>query len=379
MFALTHATRIVRQSISSSNVLRTGAVSALPHVRAFSVKQNRRKRLPTNTGINFVPQQEAWVIERFGKFFKVLEPGLQFLIPLVDEVKYVHSLKEIVVEIPSQSAITQDNVTLHLDGVLYLRIVDAYKASYGVENPEYAVAQLAQTTMRSELGKLPLDTVFRERQTLNEAIVDTINDAAKPWGVSCMRCEIRDIMLPDRVVEDMQRQVSAERKKRAAILESEGSRASAVNVAEGKRTAVILASEASKQQRENLAEGEAAAIRITAAATAEALERIASAIQAEGGRDAVTLTIAQQYVEAFAKLAKENNTMLLPSNMSDPAAMIAQAGAIFDRVRAQQSGHALESSKDNAQLDHRPKQHTTRTRPTIPTSSPVSGRYNTSS
>ncbi|EGD72891.1 hypothetical protein PTSG_04620 [Salpingoeca rosetta] len=336
------------QALSTARLLTAARLSPrllAPTTRLASSIRKRRTALPMNTGINFVPQQEAWVIERFGKFFKVLDPGLQLLIPLVDEVKYVHSLKEIVVEIPSQSGITQDNVTLHLDGVLYLRIVDPYKASYGVEDAEYAVAQLAQTTMRSELGKLSLDNVFRERQALNEAIVDAINDAAGPWGVSCMRCEIRDIMLPDRVVDDMQRQVSAERKKRAAILESEGSRASAINVAEGKRTAVILASEANRRQQENIAEGEAAAIKIKAEATAQAVEKIAAAIQNEGGKDAVALTIAQQYVEAFAKLAKENNTMLLPANMSDPASMIAQCNRcrtdLHDALEENAQGHVL--------------------------------------
>ena len=188
----------------------------------YGRRRGRKEQL--NTVINFVPQQEAWVVERFGKFHDILEPGLRILYPVVDVIKYVHTLKEIVIEIPSQSGITQDNVTMHLDAVIYIKIDNPYKASYGVEDPEYAVAQLAQTTMRSELGQLKLDEVFKERATLNWNIVEAINEAAIPWGLKCLRCEIKDIALPDTVVEDMQRQVSAERRKRASVLESEGKR-----------------------------------------------------------------------------------------------------------------------------------------------------------
>eukprot|EP00056_Hartaetosiga_gracilis_P001562 m.45792 g.45792 ORF g.45792 m.45792 type:complete len:369 (+) comp10694_c0_seq1:103-1209(+) len=309
--------------------------SAAQQQRMYS--QMKPHKTPVNLGINFVPQQQAWVVERFGKFKEVLEPGLKFLVPIIDEIKYVHSLKEVVIEIPSQSAITQDNVTLHLDGVLYLRVIDPMKASYGVENPHFAVAQLAQTTMRSELGTLPLDTVFKERQTLNIAIVDAINQAAEPWGLACMRCEIRDIMLPDRVVDDMQRQVSAERKKRAAILESEGTQQSTMNVAEGKKRSAILASEAEMQRQTNHAKGEADAIKFRAEATAQAIEHVAKAINEKGGQDAVALTIAQQYIDAFSQLAKETNTTLLPANLGDPASMIAQASKIFDTVKSSSS------------------------------------------
>eukprot|EP00049_Salpingoeca_infusionum_P018429 m.357239 g.357239 ORF g.357239 m.357239 type:complete len:359 (-) comp17748_c0_seq1:148-1224(-) len=306
-------------------------------------QQNAPHKTPTNFGINFVPQQEAWVVERMGKFHSILEPGLSFLIPFIDRISYVHSLKEFVVEIPSQSAITQDNVTLHLDGVLYVQIVDPYLASYGVMNPAFSVAQLAQTSMRSELGQLTLDTVFKERQQLNEAIVDAINQAAAPWGITCHRCEIRDIMLPDKVVEDMQRQVSAERKKRAAILESEGRKEAAINIAQGQKQSAILESEGAKQRTINNAEGEAGALLTSATAQAAAIQTIADAINQPGGQDAVSLTVAQTYVEAFAKLAKENNTMLLPANLSDPAAMIAQATSIYDTVRAREPKAIAES------------------------------------
>eukprot|EP00051_Salpingoeca_urceolata_P027881 m.483707 g.483707 ORF g.483707 m.483707 type:complete len:360 (+) comp23050_c0_seq1:162-1241(+) len=310
-----------------------GRTAQFSTTRDAQLYNSGREPLPRNTGINFVPQQQAWVVERFGKFFQTLEPGLRFLIPFVDHIAYVHSLKELVVEIPSQSGITQDNVTLHIDGVLYIKITDPYKASYGVEDPKFAVAQLAQTTMRSELGKLPLDTVFKERQTLNTHIVDAINEAATPWGLSCLRCEIRDIMLPDKVVEDMQRQVSAERKKRASILESEGARASQINVAEGTKRSVVLNSEASMVEQENEARGEAQAILARAKATKQAIEMVAEAVQRPGGQEAVALQVATQYVEAFGNLAKESNTVLLPSNPGDPAAMVAQALSVFQNVK----------------------------------------------
>lgn len=274
--------------------------------------------------INFVPQQEAWVVERFGKFHAVLEPGLRLLLPVIDTIKYVHSLKEIVLEVPSQSGITQDNVTLHLDAVLFLKINNPYQASYGVEDPQLAVSQLAQTTLRSELGKMTLDHLFRERSALNEMIVSAINQASQPWGISCLRCEIRDIMLPDKVVEDMQRQVSAERRKRASILESEGQRAAAINVAEGQKASVVLASEARREGQINEATGEAQAIRAKAEATAHAINEIAKAILSDGGQEAVSLKIAQEYIEAFGRLAKESNTVLLPTNAGDPASMVAQ-------------------------------------------------------
>uniref|UniRef100_A0A8C5S0P2 Stomatin-like protein 2, mitochondrial n=1 Tax=Laticauda laticaudata TaxID=8630 RepID=A0A8C5S0P2_LATLA len=208
-----------------------------------------------NTVVLFVPQQEAWVVERMGRFHRILEPGLNFLIPLLDRIRYVQSLKEIVINVPEQSAITHDNVTLQIDGVLYLRIMDPYKASYGVEDPEYAVTQLAQTTMRSELGKLSLDKVFRERESLNASIVYAINQASDYWGIRCLRYEIKDIHVPPRVKESMQMQVEAERRKRATVLESEGIRESAINVAEGKKQAQILASEAEKTERINQASG----------------------------------------------------------------------------------------------------------------------------
>ncbi|XP_040141917.1 stomatin-like protein 2, mitochondrial isoform X2 [Ictidomys tridecemlineatus] len=231
----------------------SGALLLRSAVQASAPPRRASSGLPRNTVVLFVPQQEAWVVERMGRFHRILEPGLNILIPVLDRIRYVQSLKEIVINVPEQSAVTLDNVTLQIDGVLYLRIMDPYKASYGVEDPEYAVTQLAQTTMRSELGKLSLDKVFRERESLNANIVDAINQAADCWGIRCLRYEIKDIHVPPRVKESMQMQVEAERRKRATVLESEGTRESAINVAEGKKQAQILASEAEKAEQINQA------------------------------------------------------------------------------------------------------------------------------
>ena len=263
-----------------------------------------------------------------GKFHRILEPGLNVLLPVVDRVKYVQSLKEIAIDVPKQSAITSDNVTLSIDGVLYLRILDPYLASYGVEDPEFAITQLAQTTMRSELGKMSLDKVFRERESLNISIVESINKASEAWGISCLRYEIRDIKLPSRVHEAMQMQVEAERRKRAAILESEGVRAADINVAEGKRQSRILASEAQKQEEINRANGEAAAIMALADARAKSLKIVAESLANEHGRSAASLSVAEKYVVAFEKLAKHNNTLIVPSTASDVTSMVAQVKSL---------------------------------------------------
>ncbi|XP_072942664.1 stomatin-like protein 2, mitochondrial [Epargyreus clarus] len=299
-----------------------------------------RSTTPLNTIIMFVPQQEAWIVERMGKFHRLLEPGLNLLWPIVDKIKYVQSLKEIAIDVPKQSAITSDNVTLSIDGVLYLRIVDPYLASYGVEDPEFAITQLAQTTMRSELGKISLDKVFRERESLNVLIVDSINKASEAWGIACLRYEIRDIKLPNRVHEAMQMQVEAERRKRAAILESEGVRAADINVAEGKRQARILASEAEKQEQINKASGEANAMLAVAEARARGLKLIASALAHQDSKHAASLTLAEQYVAAFNKLARTNNTLILPANAGDVSNLVAQAMSIYSTVTA----HNVKSS-----------------------------------
>ncbi|XP_071988887.1 stomatin-like protein 2, mitochondrial [Engystomops pustulosus] len=288
--------------------------------------------LPMNTVVLFVPQQEAWVVERMGRFHRILEPGLNILIPFLDRIRYVQSLKEIVINVPEQSAVTLDNVTLQIDGVLYLRVMDPYKASYGVEDPEYAVTQLAQTTMRSELGKLTLDKVFRERESLNSSIVDAINQASDYWGIKCLRYEIKDIHVPPKVREAMQMQVEAERRKRAMVLESEGTRESAINVAEGEKQAQILASEAERAEQINQAAGEANAILAKAKARGEAIRLVADALTQQHGNAAASLSIAEQYVNAFSKLAKESNTILLPSNTGDISSMVTQAMGIYSTV-----------------------------------------------
>lgn len=288
--------------------------------------------LPMNTVVLFVPQQEAWVVERMGRFHRILEPGLNFLIPILDRIRYVQSLKEIVINVPEQSAVSLDNVTLQIDGVLYLRIMDPYKASYGVEDPEYAVTQLAQTTMRSELGKLTLDKVFRERESLNSNIVDIINQAADFWGITCLRYEIKDIHVPPKVREAMQMQVEAERRKRAMVLESEGTRESAINVAEGDKQSQILASEAEKAEQINRAAGEANAILAKAKARGEAIRLVADALTKQYGDAAASLSIAEQYVTAFSKLAQESNTILLPANTGDISSMVTQAMGIYSTL-----------------------------------------------
>merc|ERR1719341_2467702 len=258
----------------------------------------------------FVPQQEAWLVERMGKFNTILEPGLNFLIPILDKVKYVQSLKEIAIDIPGQQAISMDNVAINIDGILYLRIMDPYKASYGIEDPEFAITQLAQTTMRSEIGKISLDMLFKERENLNIQIVRAINVASEAWGIQCMRYEIRDIRLPERIQEAMQMQVEAERKKRAAILESEGIRSAEINVAEGRARAVIVAGEA----------------------RAKSLEAVAEALGGAQGGQAASLAVAENYVKAFGELAKESNTLLLPSNAGDVTGMVTQAMSIYKKL-----------------------------------------------
>ena len=289
-----------------------------------------------------------------GKFDRILAPGIAILIPILDRIAYVKSLKEAAMEIPSQSAITADNVTLELDGVLYTRVFDAYKASYGVEDAEYAISQLAQTTMRSEIGRLTLDHVLRERAALNTNITEAINEAARDWGVVCLRYEIRDIHAPEGVVAAMHRQVTAERSKRAEILDSEGQRQSAINIAEGRKQSVILASEALKSEQINLASGEAEAIFVRAKATANGIEAVAKSIKEgqESAHGAVSLNVAEKYVEAFGRLAKEGTTVIVPGNMGDLGGMIASALSVYGKVSEGQARsmavNLAKSSNDDA-------------------------------
>ncbi|KAI8986399.1 hypothetical protein BDB01DRAFT_785505 [Pilobolus umbonatus] len=310
-----------------------------------------RRSLPRNTIIKFVPQQEAWIVERMGKFDRLLEPGLNILVPIIERIKYVKSLKETAIEVPSQSAITQDNVTLELDGVLYFRIVDPFKASYGVEDAEFAITQLAQTTMRAEIGQMTLDRTLAERAHLNSNIVESINSAANDWGIRCLRYEIRDIHPPARVVESMHQQVSAERTKRAQILESEGARQAAINVAEGRKQATILASEAERAEKINMAAGEAEAIKLRAHASAEGIQKVAHAISAQHGNDAVSMTVAEKYVEAFGRMAKEGTTIIVPASTSDAASMVTQALAIYNTINNKKSVTVPNTTPDVSSQD----------------------------
>lgn len=284
--------------------------------------------------VKVVPQQQAWVVEKLGKFDKVLQPGLNLLIPVIQRVAYRHTLKEEAIDVTAQTAISNDNVTLSIDGVLYVKIIDPMAASYGVNNPYYAITQLAQTTMRSEIGKLPLDRTFEERETLNVAIVAAINQAAINWGIQCMRYEIKDIQPPQTILKAMELQVAAERQKRAQILESEGNRQAKINHAEGEKAQVVLNSEASYTDQVNRAKGEAEAIGLVATATANSIEVVAAAVQKTGGSDAVALKIAEQYISAFGNLAKDTNTVILPANLSEPSSFVTGALSIFNQLKA---------------------------------------------
>lgn len=284
-------------------------------------------------GVLIVPQQQAWIVENLGKYDRNLLPGLHVLIPFIEKVSYKHSLKEEAIDVQEQTAITKDNVTLRIDGVLYLKVVDPVAASYGVVNPHYAVSQLAQTSMRSEIGKISLDKTFEEREMLNTHIVNAINQAASAWGIQCLRYEIKDIQPPQTVLQAMELQVAAERRKRAEILDSEGKRQSQINIAEGEKQEVVLASEAAKTDQINRAQGEAQAITTVADATAQSIRAVAAAMQDTGGSDAVALKVAEQYIDAFKQLAKHSNTVLLPANAGDTGSMVAQALAVFDGIR----------------------------------------------
>ena len=306
----------------------------------------KQQQLPMNTIIKFVPQQEAWIVERFGRFDRQLQAGLNILYPLIDRISYVKSLKEHAIPIGTQSAITQDNVAIQLDGVLYYRIVDAYKAAYGVTDHEYAVTQLAQTTMRAEIGRLSLDEALGDRQLLNSRIVLAINSASAQWGVECLRHEIRDITPPHEIIEAMHTQVSADRRKRALILESEGRRQALINDAEGRKQATILSAEADRMQLENRARGEAESIKVKAVANAESIARVADTMakygSKQGAGDAVALKVAEQYLDAFRELAQKSTTVLMDSNSSggaaggggvnDPAAMVAKALSVYNSI-----------------------------------------------
>lgn len=272
-----------------------------------------------------VPQQSAYVVERLGKYSSTLDAGFHILVPFIDVIRYRHVLKESAVDIPEQVCITRDNVQVHVDGVLYMRVLNPERASYGINDYQFALTQLAQTALRSEIGKIELDKTFEARTTINAQVVNELDKASDPWGVKVLRYEIKNITPPKDVLNAMEKQMRAEREKRALILTSEGERDAAINQAEGQKQQVIKASEAKKQQQINEADGAAAAILAIAQATAEGLRRVAETIQVPGGQEAVQLRVAEQYIGKFGELAKTTNTLILPASVSDVGSMIALA------------------------------------------------------
>ena len=275
--------------------------------------------------LKIVPQQHAWVVERLGKFDRILMPGLNIIVPFIDRVAYKHELKEFPLDVPSQVCITRDNTQLQVDGVLYFQVTDPMRASYGSSNYIDAITQLAQTSLRSVIGRMELDKTFEEREAINLAVVSVLDEAATNWGVKVLRYEIKDLTPPAEILRAMQAQIIAEREKRAVIAASEGRRQEQINIASGEREAAIQRSEGERQAAINRAQGEAASISAIAEATAQAIERVGNAAQLPGGDTAVNLRVAEQYVEAFAQLARTNNTMIVPANLGDVAGLIATA------------------------------------------------------
>ena len=272
-----------------------------------------------------VPQQNAYIVERLGKFSGTLDAGFHILIPFIDVIRYKHTLKEQAIDIPEQVCITRDNVQVTIDGILYLKVLDPKRASYGISDYYFAISQLAQTTLRSEIGKCELDRTFEERTMINTSIVTELDKATESWGIKVLRYEIRNITPPRDIIDAMEKQMRAEREKRALILASEGDREAAINRAEGDKQQVIKASEANKQQQINEADGEATAILAVARATAEGVRAVAEATQAPGGYEAVQLRVAEQYIDRFGQLAKTGNTLVVPSNLADVGSMLALA------------------------------------------------------
>jgi len=290
------------------------------------------------SGIKFVPQNRAYVVERFGKYNSTKEAGLNFIVPFIDRIAADRSLKEQAIDVPSQGGITKDNISLSVDGVLYFRVLDPYKATYGVDNYIFAVTQLAQTTMRSELGKMELDKTFEERERLNTNIVASINEASAAWGIQVMRYEIKDIVPPASIMDAMEAQMKAERVKRAQILESEGDRQAAINRAEGEKASVVLAAEGQKEQQVLRAQGEAQAILAVAAAQAEALHKIGEAAVTDAGQKAIQLDLATKAIAAKEAIARQSTVVLLPDGATDASSVVAQAMTIINTLNNQHGG-----------------------------------------
>src|SRR5262245_3526587 len=285
-------------------------------------------------GIRVVPQQNAWVVERLGRFHEVMEPGLNVIIPFIDRVAYKHSLKEVPFEVPEQVCITKDNTQLAVDGIVYYQVTDPRLASYGTSDYLVAITQLAQTTLRSEIGKMELDRTLESRDEINRKIVSVLDEAGRAWGVKVLRYEVKNLTPPDTILRAMQAQITAEREKRALIAKSEGEKQQEINLAEGEKQAAILKSEGEKQSAINKAQGEATALRVVAEATAAAVTAVAEALGKEGGQQAANLKIAEQYIGALGGLAKTNNTMIVPTNLADVASVVASAMTVLDRTRA---------------------------------------------
>lgn len=283
--------------------------------------------------IRIVPQRSAFIVERLGKYRGTLEAGFHVLTPFVDKVAYRHTLKEQAVDVPPQTCITQDNISVEVDGILYLQVTDPRKASYGINNYQFASTQLAQTTMRSVIGRLELDRTFEERETINSEIVDAVDKASDPWGVKVTRYEVKNIIPPHSIKSAMEKQMRAEREKRALVAQSEGEKQAKINVAEGEKQELIKRSEGEKQRRINEAVGQATEIEKVAEATAKGIREIASAINEQGGQDAVNLRVAEQYIKQFGNLARTNNSLIIPSNLSDMAGMIASAMTVVQQAR----------------------------------------------
>lgn len=281
-----------------------------------------------------VPQRYAYVVERLGKYSRTLDAGFHILVPFIDRIAYKHSLKEVAIDVPSQMCITKDNIAIEIDGILYMQVLDPVRASYGIQNYVYAASQLAQTTMRSEIGKLELDKTFEERDSINANIIESLDKASEPWGLKITRYEVANIKPPQSVQDALEKQMRAERERRAQIALSEGEREAHINVAEGHKQQVIKQSEAEKQKQINEAEGKAREIELIAVATAEGIRRIAESINAPGGKEAVSLRVAEQYVREFGNLARTNNTLILPANLSDIGGAVAGLTKLLEQAKS---------------------------------------------
>ena len=290
-------------------------------------------------GIRVVPQQQAWVIERLGKFHEVLPPGFNVIVPFMDRVAYRHSLKEVPLDIPEQVCITKDNTQLAVDGIIYYQVSDPKLASYGSSDYVLAISQLAQTALRSEVGKMEMDKSFESRDEINHRVVSVLDEAGRTWGIKVLRYEIKSLTPPESILRSMQAQITAEREKRALIAKSEGQRQQEINIADGQRQAAILSSEGAKQAAINSAQGQAAAIQLVADANAGAVRVVAAAIGTEGGMNAANLKVAEKYIEAFSGLAKVGNTLIIPTNLADVAGVLASAMTVMERTKAGQAAN----------------------------------------